>query len=256
MPKLFILKGLPGSGKSTYALEELRRDGNTIRVNRDELRTMLHGNLKWSGTREKATVAAEKAIVRDALLRGQHVIVDDTNLLGSGVKRWQEFATSDAHVEIVDFTDVSIATCIERDRLRTGTARVGRGVIERMALTSGLIDLSKHDKVAIVDVDGTLANLDHRLHFLERQPKDYDGFFKHVVYDEPIQSIVLAVRGLELSRHLVIILSGRPTTVGYGTEKWLLNADIPFQHLFMRQGGNHQPDNEVKYALMASMLTR
>ena len=173
MSHLTILRGLPGSGKTTFALAELKRTGNAIRVNRDELRIILHGpDAKWSGERERVTAAAETAIVRDALLNKKNVIIDDTNLLGSGTARWTELAASLATVHIEDFTKtVSIEECIARDRGRSGKARVGRGVIERMALQAGLIDLGGLNRVAIIDVDGTLSCLDHRLVYM-LEPKD------------------------------------------------------------------------------------
>ena len=276
MPKLVVCKGLPGSGKSTWAEAELKRSGNTVRVNRDDLRLMLHHGLKWSGDREKLTVSAERAIVQAALLAHKNVIVDDTNLLGAGPARWEQFAhdlnqlvPSKVTVEIKDFTDVPLSVCIERDRYRTAS-RVGRGVIERMALSAKLIDLSLYDKVAIVDIDGTLANLDHRLHYLEPNfdengtglPKDYYGFFRDVVKDAPFTVIFDAVRHLHLLGHTVIVLSGRPTTTGYDTSEWLESREfmteglppLPYQHLFMRQGGDHRPDNQAKQDIMQMMF--
>lgn len=41
MAKLTIMRGLPASGKSTKA-KELLSVGNTVRINKDLLRTMLH----------------------------------------------------------------------------------------------------------------------------------------------------------------------------------------------------------------------
>ena len=50
--KLLLLKGLPASGKTTFAKELVRSDGNWIRVNKDDLRNMLHGG-KWQSSRER-----------------------------------------------------------------------------------------------------------------------------------------------------------------------------------------------------------
>ena len=277
MPKLVLLRGLPGSGKSTYAQELLAKHGNMIRVNRDELRECLHKGLKWTGARESATISAEMAIAADALSRKYSVVVDDTNLTENGVAAWKRLAVQcdcvheldsilDAdtpetatkrirvYFEIKDFTDVPIDECVKRDALRSGKARVGRGVIERMALKACLIDLSKLDKVAIVDVDGTLACLDHRLHFIQREPKDYDSFFGKVSSDMYFHSIVSAVVNLCLRGYKVIIVSGRPASTGYDTNKWLMSAGIPFEHLFMRNSGDHKPDHEAKEEILQMMF--
>lgn len=272
--RLVVLRGLPASGKSTYARELMAKSGNMIRVNRDDLRPMLHGGAAWSNEREKATVSAEIAIVEDALRNGRNVIVDDTNILGRGPDLWKEQvvcwnrqlqieADEDDHntprhirMDITDLTHtVSIEECITRDAAREGKARVGRGVIERMALFGGLIDLSKEDKVAIIDVDGTLANLDHRLWHLNAVPKDYDGFFHDVPYDGKFDTIISAVSRLADTGHYIIILSGRPTTVGHETAHWLESvARVPYKRLFMRNSGDHRPDHQVKRQLMEQMF--
>ena len=266
MPKLTCLRGCPGSGKSTWAFEELKRTGNSVRVNRDSLREMLHGfDAKWSGAREKLTVNAERIIVMDALANGKNVIVDDTNLLGSGTSKWEDLARiSGADFVVKDFTGVPIAECIQRDAQREGKARVGRGVIERMALFGGLIDLSSCDKVAIVDIDGTIANLDHRLHFIQAantsqvygsvSTKDWNGFFEALSDDTPFNKIIISVNNLKRMGFTVLLLSGRSAHTGHATVEWLQKYTIMFDHIFMRQTGVQRPDFEIKRELFNAML--
>ena len=43
--------------------------------------------------------------------------------------------------------------------------------------------------IILCDIDGTVANNDHRQHFLEGK-KDWDGFFSELVNDLPIQIII------------------------------------------------------------------
>jgi predicted kinase len=68
--KLLMLKGLPASGKSTYA-KKLAQDGY-VRVNKDDLRAMLHAG-KWSKINEKQVLATRDQIVRDSLFAGKSV---------------------------------------------------------------------------------------------------------------------------------------------------------------------------------------
>src|SRR3990167_11253968 len=188
----------------------------------------------------------------------KNVIVDDTNLKNY----WKTLAIEPDRfpiLETVDLTHVPIALCIERDILRTGRARVGRGVIERMALENGLVDLSTHTKIAIVDIDGTLANMKHRKHFLDTHPKDYQNFYGCVRHDTPHPRVINAVQHLHQTGHTIIILSGRPAhmsgtpdiNVGFLTDEWLNKHNVPNDHLFMRRSGDYRPDNVVKAELFS-----
>ena len=43
-------------------------------------------------------------------------------------------------------------------------------------------------KIVLCDIDGTIANNDHRQHYLEDK-KDWDGFFAELINDAPIYKI-------------------------------------------------------------------
>ena len=73
--------------------------------------------------------------------------------------------------------------------------------------------------VFIFDLDGTLANIDHRLHFLEKN--DWRGFFKACIYDEPVESVIQILRDLVMAGHEVQIWSGRSAEVVQETYDWL-----------------------------------
>src|SRR5690349_4678630 len=78
--KILILKGLPASGKSTYAKSVVEKNaGIWKRVNKDDLRAMLDGGY-WSKSNEKFVLKVRNAIILEALDNDRNVIVDDTNL--------------------------------------------------------------------------------------------------------------------------------------------------------------------------------
>ena len=253
MSKLTILKGLPGSGKTTLAKKMLLADGNLVRVNKDALREMLFAERPWSGKQEKFVIEVEREIVAKALSWNRGVIVDDTNLRAN---YWRDFG---GDVETIDLTNVPLAECVERDRKRVGRACVGRGVIERMALEAGLIDLSQYAKIAIVDIDGTLANMQHRVKYLQETPKNYRDFYGTVSYDTTHRSVINAVKTLHATGHIIIVLSGRPTqaeghiNVGQLTDEWLSMYKVPNTHLFMRRAGDYRDDTDVKAELFSLM---
>ena len=135
MTRLIVTKGLPGSGKSTWAEKYVLEHevGTVVRVNRDSLRDMLHAG-RWKGNKTEAfTKEIERAIIFESLLGRKTVIVDDTNLSDKTISWLEEIAESvdwKLKLEVQDFTDVPLETCIKRDLQRTKS--VGEAVIRRM----------------------------------------------------------------------------------------------------------------------------
>lgn len=73
-----MMRGLPASGKTTRAKQLVSENKDTIRVNRDLLRTMLHFD-EWNAKNEEITVDVAQLIAADQLLKEKNVIIDDTN---------------------------------------------------------------------------------------------------------------------------------------------------------------------------------
>lgn len=245
-----MLRGLPASGKTTYAREQVDKTGNSVRINRDDLRAMMF-NSKWSGPREKFVVKAEKLLARLAIEFGLNPIIDDTNMPVHNRLSWSATAAeAGAKFEVVEI-DTPIETCIRRDVVRLYTGGfVGGGVIENLALTGGLVPFP--DKFIICDVDGTLADLTHRLHHIQQEPKDYEMFFEMMVDDEPIWPVINWVT--ELSKdYMIVLVSGRPAYCWERTMQWMDKYGVPAAHLFMRRSGDHRPDTMVKNEILAKM---
>ncbi len=129
--KITILVGLPGSGKSTWAKEQVNSsEGKIKRVNKDDLRTML-GQEKYSKGNENLVLALRDEVIQVALTYGYDVVVDDTNLHPKHINRITELWGDHCEIEIREF-DTPIEVCIERDFYRSGKAHVGEAVIRRM----------------------------------------------------------------------------------------------------------------------------
>lgn len=252
MSKLTICVGLPGSGKSSWAEEQVKNgDGKVVRVNRDDLRVMLHANI-WSGGREKATVAVRDAAIEAALKAGFDVICDDTNLdprvqgdltriaIGCGA----EHATK-------SFTDVPLKTCIKRDAARSRT--VGRKVIVDMyyrwlrpkpdpVLQDNYARMNLPHAI-IVDMDGTLA------HVGKRSPYD-DHLCEVDVVNENVDYVTNLIKNHGNAEMKMIIVSGRDEGRSReATERWLKANDINYDMLIMRKAGDTRPDDIVKSEL-------
>lgn len=103
----------------------------------------------------------------------------------------------------------------------------------------------KHN--VIVDLDGTLANRDHRLHYLDRTPKDFDGFMEACDQDTPVEQVLYLIRMLAETGHSIYVLTGRSTAYWSKTVDWLARHDVPYDFMQMRLPEEQfRPDADVK----------
>ena len=103
----------------------------------------------------------------------------------------------------------------------------------------------------IVDLDGTLANLDHRLHLISSKPPNWKAFYEACDKDTPITPIIRLVNVMyNTLSHQIIIFSGREETVKDKTEQWLVNNGVQHHHLIMRKKGDYRPDRIIKKEML------
>lgn len=245
--KLLMLKGLPASGKSTYA-EEVCKEQNWKRVNRDLLRAMLHFD-KWSGQNEGITVEMEIALVTKLLNNGINVVVDDCNLNPKNREMWARVAKEcNAKFETREF-DTPWEECIERDAKREKP--VGARTISGMAFQYSLG--MPMEKIVICDIDGTIADTTHRLKYVVAPEgatdfvKDWKGFFAAMGDDPVREDVALRLKQLHKDGYTIAFVSGRPDTYFNQTIEWLVRNGLDFVWiLFMRSANDSRPDTEVK----------
>lgn len=104
--------------------------------------------------------------------------------------------------------------------------------------------------VYIFDIDGTIANLSHRLHFIQGETKDWDAFYKACYADTPIFEVITVARALATAGHIIVYSTGRSTVVYNETIDWLTKYRLPNpQRVYMRPDGDHQEDSVVKSTL-------
>ncbi len=240
MKKVIIIKGLPASGKSTWAKELLvRNPGKYKRVSKDDLRAMLD-NSKWSKGNENFILKVRDTLILLALQEGYHVIVDDTNLHPKHETAIRELVKGQATVEVQDFTNVDLETCIERDRHRTNY--VGEKVIRKMyrdflqTKPPVIVEDTTLPSAIICDIDGTLARMNGR------SPYDM-SLYEQDTLNTPVADIVK----MALAQRLIVLLvSGRKEGSRPQTERWLEKHGISFLSLWMRPDSDNRRDVEVK----------
>lgn len=259
-----LLRGVPGSGKTTAALQ-LMNDfpSQFVRVNRDDIRMMMYGEYWFSGDdaniKEKAVTEVEHSLIKAAIKAGKRPLVDATNLNKQSVKAILRIAGAHGmSVDHVDF-EVSQEEAIKRDAGRA--KKVGEDVIKKFfqknnidKVTGKLPEMPEVptlEKIApviqdsslptavIVDVDGTVSR------HVSRSPYDYSK----VLTDEPIQFVIDILESLA-DKHEIIFLSGRKDSCYEDTKVWLAKH-APFWggKLFMRPDDSNIPDYIVKEKL-------
>jgi predicted kinase len=118
------LRGLPGSGKSTYA-KRLLTNPDWVRVNRDDLRASVFGGAGvLSHTEENLITKMQRDIAAHALQSGLNVVVDDTNLRNKYLREWNKFALQ--HGAFFDVHDIDTPWTCVCPRTVPGTGRWAR----------------------------------------------------------------------------------------------------------------------------------
>ena len=108
-------------------------------------------------------------------------------------------------------------------------------------------------EVTIFDIDGTLADISHRLDFVNGAKKDYKKFYDGIPDDKPIEPLVELAKLLILSGVEVLFTSGRPEATRNITINWLKNNGIITDfntRLFMRKDGDYRPDDKIKEEIL------
>ena len=119
MNKLIITRGLPASGKSTWAKQWVLEDPeHRVRINQDDIRLML--GKYWVPSREKLVQHIQEEALIEALLRGYDIVIDNTNLNKKVLDQFNRLIKTfeDYEIEYKDFFDTSLSVCIERDKNR------------------------------------------------------------------------------------------------------------------------------------------
>ena len=106
----------------------------------------------------------------------------------------------------------------------------------------------------LMDLDGTIANIDHRLHFVRQKPKNWKGFFDAMSEDGVYDWCILLVNSMYNSGYHIIIVSGRPDPHRYITMDWLRNNIIPCDHLLMRKEDDFRSDSLVKAEIFKNKI--
>jgi hypothetical protein len=100
----------------------------------------------------------------------------------------------------------------------------------------------------ICDLDGTLADITHRRHHIDKRPRDWDAFHAGIPLDKPNVNVGIALTAFMNLDYEIIFVTGRFQKWREETEEWLHKhfPHIAPTFLFMRDDEDFRKDDVVK----------
>lgn len=245
--ELILTQGFPGSGKSTWALEQVKNNKNVSRVNRDSVRAMFGTGWGQKFRDEAIVTSVCHDTINTLLSMGKSVICDDTNINPKTVDSLRHLA--DGHnVPVVindSFLSVPLEECIKRDAARANG--VGKDVIlefyYRYWATQPKPENTGLKTAVICDLDGTLCLLPVGMKYPAAYNRDYRGDR----LNPAVASLLTSVTGGKVhSDPVLLLVSGRFSEKRDQTEEWLSSHNISYKTLHCRSIGDRRPDTIIK----------
>ena len=255
--EVILCIGAPGSGKSTWAIDFVKKNPSYIRTSRDDFRFMLKGTPMCEPKVESLINELQKQTILNALGCNLSVVIDNTNLKIKYINEFINMVKEYANISYRLF-DIPLKTCIERDLNRD--KKVGEIVLKRMYKDFEILKDSFHfqpvnkdrnrsyilpnfksnlDNIIIFDVDGTLALMGNR------SPYDWNKVDVDI-YNEIVGEQVKFHKSLGRK---ICIMSGRDSSCRKLTEEWLNFYGVEFDILLMRPENDMRKDSYIKEEL-------
>lgn len=252
--KAVILKWIPASGKTTYAMNNLK---GCMHINKDKLRE------QYPNLSEKEISLKQKELIQSMVKFGTSIVVDNTHINPSSLAKVIAFCKEVGYedVEVIDvFSQLvkelgvreAFLTCLERNSQRE--KRVPVSVLYSMAYQDwyDVAGLTWHP-VMIVDLDWTLFNSDERHQVCRKEDGklDYSKYFTDEMLDldKPVIQLTNLINNLSQYTKLykVVVVSGRSNIC---EDKTLSMLPIGYDAVFMRNHFDYRDDSIVKQDIL------
>ncbi len=224
-PMVTVIRGLPGSGKTTAAIQMVNTYKDVVRINRDSIRDMLFDGA-YSPDKARLEKMVWESAITHALCEGKSIVIDDAGMLNPKTLEalksllGRHGLTDDRLIIDDHLLSVSVQTCIEQDRKRMNS--VGESVIrkfQRRYLPTERREINPDKRnAAIFDVDGCLSDM------CVRDVLDWEGACFDFV-NQPIKHLMTQCGLDDDCRAIndIFILTGRECTAANDGRSKLMN---------------------------------
>lgn len=288
MPKIIILVGPPGSGKSIKSVE-LNKSLGFERISQDDMGKDGHIKKFLYCLANKDDIVIDRMNFdkkqRERYLKPAREAGYETEIVVFHVPRqvcFERIMARENHptingisVSTGQFTEVTGVTISEKEKVRQANSALDTFFTkyERVEDTEadkvtrlGWSGLQVKSTTIICDLDGTMCNIEHRLHHVKHEIKKHnrwDLFNKEIVNDtvnEWCRELVMrfySASGNGYRGKEIVLCSGRVDSSRKDTEEWLHKNGILYEHLFMRHRNDFRQDYIIKEVILDfEILTR
>ena len=107
----------------------------------------------------------------------------------------------------------------------------------------------------VFDIDGTLADIEHRLDYVRSKPKNWKAFDAGIPNDKVNTPVAEVFRQMVEEGHHVILASGRNDRSRAATEDWLRKSSlVGYEKLYMRKADDFRGDDIVKREILDEIV--
>lgn len=275
--KILLVRGLPGSGKSTWAAKWVEEDPqNRFRVNRDDIRFELFGmyylKADAHGTtqeKEAHVTHIQNNLTEKALREGKSVVIDNTNLDPRVFKTFGDIAKRH-NVDMVnkDFP-VDIEECIRRNNARDRVVpeHAIRAMQKNYMGPNGEFHMFPNTyptkafkaptvrrEAVLFDMDGTLADVSQiRERFMIGKYRNFDAFHRNSLWVPPHEEVLQMAYDADNAGYSIVISTARNEAYREVTQAWLDKNNVNYENIYMRKDGDFRPDYQAKKDIHADI---
>lgn len=114
--------------------------------------------------------------------------------------------------------------------------------------------MNSKQKAIIVDLDGTLCDVEHRVHHVQGPKKNWKQFNELMVHDELNHWCFEIMEAMTGRGYKILFVTGRGEAFRGPTESWLAHHNVQFEHLFMRGLIDNREDSDVKEDIYRQLI--